>query len=123
MEVWSKVRRIILDVTCNSIWQCLHDLDFIRRMTMVHRVFNHHVEGHKCLIGMFCLAPLFFFYKFRELWGKLMLMLSLHSHGFWYGKFFLVKSCIDVLRHLQARGPLLLLHNGIYSKHGTGSMG
>jgi hypothetical protein len=34
-----------------------------------------------------------------------MLMPSLHYHGFWYGKFILVKSCIDNLRHLRTSGP------------------
>jgi hypothetical protein len=95
MEVWRKVGKIVSDVTCNSVW----------RVYMLWIASAEHIWcveylitmswGASVLLACF-VSLLWFFYKFREFWGKLTLMMSLHSHEFWYGKFVLVKSSIDV---------------------------
>jgi hypothetical protein len=52
-----------------------------------------------------------------------MLMSSLHSRGFWYGEFVLVKSCIDVLHHLRMSGPLHCCAMGSPLNMGRGPRG
>jgi len=52
-----------------------------------------------------------------------MLMPILHSHGFWYGEFVLVKSCIDILHHLRTSRPLHCCAMGSPLNMGRGPWG